>query len=117
MVKFCLNEELFTENYRATGINVTTAVAFMKRGETGNNLMDFDDEIHETDVPEIIDTLKRRGESEFTISSGGQNLVKILALFDKYGAKMNGIIEINSVIRSYNPIKRDRIPAILMRVE
>ncbi|MCH5185632.1 MAG: hypothetical protein J1F64_05840 [Oscillospiraceae bacterium] len=116
MVKFYLNKELFTEDYRKTAINHTAYEAVRNRREAGNKLLDFSETIWDRDVPEIIDTLMRMGETEFTISSNFSGLVKTLADFDKLGAKVAGMTEINANHRDRRTGELKRVPAILMRI-
>ncbi len=117
MVKFYLNKENFTEDYRKTAINHTAYYAVKKRRESGNKLIDFDDAIFDNDVPEIVDTLKRMGETEFTISSGFSRLVNTLSNFAKFGANIKGLTEVNSVYTNCITGKREKVPAILMKLD
>ena len=117
MVKFYLDKELFTEDYRETAINYLAYHAVRNREETGNALLDFNDVIYDRDIPEIVDTLKRMHETEFTISSTFSSLISTLAGFDKLGAKISGIVEINSVSRDLRTGEHERIPALLMKLD
>ena len=116
MVKFYLDKELFTEEYRNTAINYTAYDAVRNRKATGNELLDFSEVIWDKDVPEIVDTLMRMGETEFTISSTMSSLTQTLAEFDKLGVKITGITEVNSNHRDYQNGGLKRIPAILMQL-
>ena len=116
MVKFYLNTELFTEGYRETDINRTAYKAVRDRKSTGNQLLDFDDVIWDTDIPEIVDTLKRMGETEFTISSTFSSLVETLAAFDKLGVTISGMTEVNSRYTEIGSETHKRIPALKMKL-
>ena len=114
MPKFYLDTELFTEDYRNTAINFTAYEAVRNRKVTGNKLLDFSEVIWDKDIPEIVDTLLRMGETEFTISSTMSSLVQTLAEFDKLGAKMAGVTEVNANHRDRSTGTFKRVPAILM---
>lgn len=115
-IKFFLNTDLFTEDYKATGINHAAYWAVDRRKKTGNKLLDFNDAIWDRDIPEIVDTLKRMGETEFTISSTYSSLVETLAGFDKLGVTISGMTEVNANTTAFNSNEFDRIPALLMKV-
>ena len=115
-VKFYLNTDLFTEDYRETGINNTAYNAVRNRKTAGNKLLDFDEVIWDWDIPEIVDTLKRMGEEEFTISSTFSSLIEALAAFGKLGVTISGVIEVNSRYTEFGTDNRKRIPALLMKV-
>ena len=115
-IKFYLNTDLFTEDYKNTGINMAALWAVDRRKKTGNKLLDFNDAIWDRDIPEIVDTLKRMGEKEFTISSTYSSLVETLAGFDKLGVKISGMTEVNANTTAFNSNEFDRIPALLMKL-
>lgn len=116
MPKFYLNTELFTEDYRNTAINYSAFEAVRNRKATGNKLLDFSEVIWDRDIPEIVDTLMRMGETEFTISSTMSSLTQTLAEFDKLGTKMIGITEVNANHRDYSTGELKRVPTILIRL-
>lgn len=115
MVKFYLDTELFTEDYRETGINHTAYTAVRNRKRTGNKLLDFNDVIWDRDIPEIVDTLKRMGEAEFTISSKFSSIVDTIAAFNKLGVTLIGITEVNANYKNFGTGEFERIPAFLLR--
>ena len=116
MVQFYLDKELFSEQYRETAINYTVYAAVRLRKETGNKHIDFDTVIWDREIPEIIDTLKRMGETEFTISTNMSSLVETLACFNKFGVEIAGMTEINSRYTDSITSKRTKTHAILMKV-
>ncbi len=116
MVKFYLDTKLFTEDYRNTGINRTMFWAVMQRQKTGNKLLDLSEAIKDTEIPELIDTLLRMEEKQFTISSEFSGLVKTLKEFEKHGAYIVSLTEINSQHKDFQTGERERIPAILMKI-
>ena len=117
MVKFYLNEELFTEDYRETGINRTMYWAVRNRKQTGNKLLDLDDVIWNTDPPEIVDTLKRMGETQFTVSSRMSSLVQTLMELSKLGAEIIGMTEVKSRYAAVGANELERIPALLLKLK
>lgn len=117
MVKLYLDKDLFSEDYRETGINRSAFWAVRRRKETGNKLLDFDEAISDKEVPEIIDTLIRMGEKQFTISSEFSGLVRTFNEFEKHGAHIKSLIEINSIHKDFDTGEHERIPAILMEIQ
>ena len=115
-IKFYLNTDLFTEDYKNTGINMAALWAVDRRKKTGNKLLDFHEVIWDRDIPEIVDTLKRMGETEFTISSTFSSLTETLATFEKFGAKVTGLTEVNTPFKDYTTNEYERKPAILMKL-
>ena len=115
-IKFYLNTDLFTEDYKETGINHTAFWAVDRRKKAGNKLIDFNEVIWDRDIPEIVDTLKRMGETEFTISSTFSSLIETLAGFAKYGATVVGLTEVNTVFKDYITNENSPKPALLLKL-
>ena len=116
MVKFYLNKDLFSEDYRETGINRSAFWAVRHRKETGNKLLDFDEAITDTEIPEIVDTLIRMKEKQFTVSSRFSGLIDTLKGFEKYGAYIVSLTEINSIHKDFKTGERKKTSAILMEI-
>ena len=116
MVKFYLNEELFSEDYRETGINRTMFWAVRHRKKTGNKLVDLSEAITESEIPEIVDTLVRMKEKRFTISTESRGLIKALKEFEKYGACILRVTETNTENKNPKTGERIQIPALLMEL-
>ena len=116
MVKFYLNKELFSEDYKETGINRTMFWAVMHRKKTGNKLLDLSEAINDNEIPELVDTLLRMEEKQFTISSEFSGLVKTLKEFEKYGAYLVSLTEVNTPHKDFKTGERERIPALLLEL-
>ena len=117
MVKFYLDKKLFSEDYREMGINRTMFRAVRRRKETGNTLLDFNEVIQGSEIPEIVDTLLRMKEQQFTISSDFSGLIGTLKEFEKYGAHIVSLTEVNSIHKDFETDEHERIPALLMELK
>ncbi len=114
MVKFYLDKNLFSEDYREMGINRTMFRAVRWRNETGNKLLDFNEAIQGGEIPEIVDTLLRMKEQLFTISSEFSGLIGTLKEFEKYGVHIVSLTEVNSIHKDFEADEHEKIPALLM---
>ena len=114
MVKFYLDNKLFSEDYREMGINRTMFWAVRRRKETGNRLLDFNEAITDSEIPEIVDTLLRMKEKQFTISSEFSGLIRTLKEFEKYNAHILSLTEVNSIHKDFETDEHERIPALLI---
>ena len=117
MVKFYLDKKLFSKDYREMGINRTMFWAVRRRKETGNKLLDFNEAIHGSEIPEIVDTLLRMQEQQFTISSEFSGLIGTLKEFEKYGADIVSLTEVNSIHKDLETGEFKCIPALLMELK
>ena len=117
MVKFYLNKELFSEDYKETGINRTMFWAVMHRKKTGNKLRDLSEAINDNEIPELVDTLLRMEEKQFTISSEFSGLLKALKEFEKYRAYFVSLTEVNTPHKDFKTSERERIPALLLELQ
>lgn len=88
--------------------------AYIKSRRNGNELLNFDDCLWNEYVPLISDALVENGITEFTISSTFSSLIPILALFEKAGWSMLGIVTVNASYKSFMSGEWERIPAIKM---
>ena len=116
MVKFYLDEKLFSEEYKDLGINYTAFWAVYRSKENGNKIIDFGDTIPDSDIPEIVDTLTRMKKTHFTISCDKSGLIKTLKEFEKYGVSVKGITETNSHRKDAKTGMRKKKPALLMEL-
>ena len=114
MVKFYLDKKRFSKDYRETGINRTMFWAVRRRKETGNILLDFNEAITNSEIPEIVDTLLRMKEQQFTISSEFSGLIGTLKEFEKYDAHIVSLTEVNSIHKDFETNEYERIPALLI---
>lgn len=70
--------------------------AYFNLKETKNEFIDFDDVMFEDNTLEVIENLKHFGINEFTISNKSTALMHNLKLFQDAGAKIDGLVTINS---------------------
>ena len=116
MVKFYLDKELFSEEYKELGINYATFWAVYRSKENGNEIIDFAEPISDSDIPEIVDTFLRMKRKHFTISCDTSGLINTLKGFEKYGVFFKNITETNSHHRDAKTGKRKKKPALLMEL-
>jgi len=117
MKKIELFERAITEqaaNLKEYGINGTAFWAYRKSIEAGNDLVDFSEVIWDTDIEAIVETFKKAGVTEFTISSTFSSLIPTLAAFEKHGFQMAGLTEVNANYTDWQTGERAHIPAIRM---
>ena len=99
------------------GVNSTLYWAYRNsKGESGNDLINFDDIIWNYDVKEIAVCMREEGIKEFTISSTFSSLIETLAEFEKNGIYMNGLTTVNARYTDWDTGEHARIPAIKMEV-
>nr|DAQ43121.1 MAG TPA: hypothetical protein [Caudoviricetes sp.] len=101
-------------NNKDSKVNRTVFWAYEAAKEAGNDLLDFNEVIWEQDIPEILNTCKEHGISEFTISSTFSSLIATLAEFEKLGCHMAGLTEVNARYTDYRTGEKQIIPAIKM---
>ena len=98
-------------------INRTMFRAVRRRKETVNKLLDFNEAIQGSEIPEIVDTLLRMKEQQFTISSEFSGLIGTLKEFEKYDAHIVSLTEVNSIHKDLETDEHERIPALLMELK
>lgn len=96
------------------GINGTMFWAYRRSIEAGNDSIDFNDVIWDTDIEAIANGMMENGITEFTISSTFSGLIPTLAAFEKHGFKMAGITEVYATYTDIFTGNRAKIPAIRM---
>ena len=84
---------------------------------TKNDLLDFNDNIWESDMDGVTAEIRRIGIKEFTVSSSGTRLLEMLADFEKRGIRVVGFRNIKSGWRNFETDEEETKPAILMKVE
>lgn len=116
MKKIKLLEQAAENNSKFTdlGINPTFAFAYFNAQETGNEMLDFDEVIWDTDVEEIIKNCKEHGITAFTISNTFSGLTKTIAKFISLGCTLDGMTTVNSKYKDWETKQRKRIPAFLL---
>ena len=81
-------------------------------------LLDFEDTIGHDDIVPIVAALRNIGFTEFTISARQENLIEVLAEFQKLGVKVKGIKEFVAHRKFINGKERCLdFDAILMQIE
>ena len=72
--------------------------------------------IWEKDIPSIVAEFKAEGISEFTITNEASGLIGKLAAFEANGAKVQGLMQVESSSVDIETGEPEMIPAILMRL-
>ena len=85
--------------------------AYRNSQDAEYEMLDFNDILHNKDIEQIPELLRKFAITEFTISSTWSGLIERLALLEEKGLKIQGITKI------YNSRQEKEIPAILMKVE
>ena len=65
--------------------------AYLDSKKAGNDVLNFYETIWEKDIESIIDLCRKNNMDEITISGISSNMLEILAGFEKYGCKLNGL--------------------------
>lgn len=95
-------------------INSTLLIAYRNSKKAGNDLIDFNDVVWDTDIEEIVAQFKENRIHEFTISSNFSGLIKVLVEFEKYGFKVSGTCEVFTNYTDFLSGEKARVPAIRM---
>ena len=104
------------KDLKAAGINPTAFWAYRYSKEADNELLDFHEVIWDKDIEAIVKICRENGIEEFTISSTSSSLTEVLAKFDEYGCKIEGITKVNATYTDWTTGKRAVIPAIKMKL-
>ena len=102
--------------YKDTDINQTFGQAYFSAQRTGNDLLDFNEVIWDTDIEAILENSRRFGITEFTISSNFSGLIPTLAEFEKRGCRMDGLTEVKAPYTDFTTGELQRIPAVRMTI-
>lgn len=103
-------------NLEDYGINRTVFWAYRRSIVAENDLIDFSEALWDKDIDAILKAFEENDINEFTISSVFSGLVGKLAVFDKNGFKIDGIIDIysgNNIDKLTK--KKDKVPALLLK--
>ena len=113
----------FLENARANNtkwteidINILLGQAYLYSFETDNELPNFSEVVWQNQIEEILADCKRYGITEFTISSTFSSLINVVARFEELGAKLDGLVKINSIHRDWINGGKEIIPAFKMSI-
>ena len=63
--------------------------------DNGNEILNFDDIIWDSDVEALIECMKENGIKDFTYSSKATNAIETLWLFKQAGCTIGDLVEIN----------------------
>lgn len=96
------------------GINGTLFWAYRNSIESGNENLNFSENIWDYEVKEIADCLKENEIDEFTISSTFSSLITILVAFEEQGYKMAGLTTVKASYTDWQTGEKATIPAIRM---
>ena len=88
---------LAEETKSGQGINHVLFWAYEMSVENNNNYLNFADTIWPDDIAPIVETCRKYGIKEFSISSTCSGLTTTLADFEKHGCKVCGLTKANLV--------------------
>ena len=106
--------------YKDIDVNPTFCQAYFYSIDAGNDLINFGEVIWDYDIDPILETCRRCGIKEFTISSTFSSLILTIAELQKKGCKLDGLVEINSRYDDWragldgSERRKERIPAFKM---
>lgn len=97
-------------------MNMLLAQAYFYSREAENEVPNFGEVIWDDQIEEILADCRRYGIKEFTISSTFSSLITSIAKFEEHGAKLEGIVKINSIHKDWETRKHEVIPAFKMNI-
>lgn len=103
-----------TKSVKEIGNNLTLFWAYCTSIESGNDLINFDENIWIDEIEDIANFMKANGIVEFTISSSFSNLIPTLAEFEKHGFKMAGLTTVNARYNAIGTNEKAKLKAIRM---
>lgn len=101
---------------KEAGINHTMFWAYRNSQEAGNELIDFNEVIWDSDVEEIVKACRDNGVEQFTISCPFSGLIGVLAEFEKHGCKIGGLTQVKAGYKDTFSDEPAVIPALLMNL-
>ena len=87
---------LHIKAHKANPRNFTLLNALYRSSWNGRSVLDFDDSLWEQDFEETKNFLEENGISEFTVTSGSNNLFDFLGYFTDNGWKLDGMLKIKT---------------------
>ncbi|MBQ7541444.1 MAG: hypothetical protein IJT44_04025 [Clostridia bacterium] len=102
--------------YEEIGVNQTFGQAYFSALRNGNETVDFNYVIWDSDVDPILADCRRFGVTEFTVSSTFSSLVQIIAAFVDRGCRLDGMTKVKGTYDAPGTDERILIPAFLLRV-
>lgn len=101
--------------WKELDIQPTLGEAYRYSVEAENELPNFNDVIWDDDIDAILNSMRREGITEFTISSSFSGLIETIARFIDKGCALDGIVQINDRLgRDFQTGERLKLPAFKM---
>ena len=99
-------------------VNYAIFKAYLNSKRNGRSLLNFDETLWYYDVQPIVETCRKLGIKEFTMTTNQTGLIEILGEFQRLGARISGVIEIAAHRIFFDGRERDwEDEALLMRIE
>ena len=98
----------------AIGISPTVFWAYRTSKKVGNDLIDLHDVIWDNDVAGIVESCKKNGIREFTISCTFSGLIAVLANLEALGFKIGGLTTAKANYTDFLTGEFAVVPAIRM---
>ena len=91
---------------------------YAKSRKNGNEILDFNDNAWEKDIPEIVKLLRENDITEFTMSSTWSSTVKVCMAFVECGCTLAGMTKIKGDKTCYLDKKNEHemLPAYVFKV-
>ncbi|MCM1275474.1 MAG: hypothetical protein NC299_08915 [Lachnospiraceae bacterium] len=103
--------------WKELDIQPTFGEAYRYSIEAENELPNFSDIIWIDDIDRILDSMKREGVTEFTISSTFSSLIDTIGMLIEKGCSLKGVVKINDRFGlNWETGRRHKIPAFLMTI-
>lgn len=83
--------------------------------DSGNEILNIRNSIHENQAEELIKALKDNGINEFTFSASSTEALENAWRFQEAGYKLQGIVEINAEYKKFFSDEYEKIHAYLFR--
>lgn len=118
MEKIQFLEEIKTEEQlKAKGIHPKVYSAYRNAIERENVLLDFSGCVSNSEVKEIVESLKKCEIGAFTISNDASGLLELLHQFERNDCQIAELTLVNSCFKDWITGKFETVPAIKLTVE
>ena len=104
-------------NLQELGINTRLFWAYRHSLEAENEVINFSEPLWDADIAPIVKTFRENGIKEFTITCNFSGLISTLALFDKEGCTMDGIVEVKETYLDFRTNEKAVAKAIKMIIK
>ena len=101
-------EDAIQSGNNPAGFSFQVLRAYEESNDAGFDRINFGDIIWDKDIPEVTESLRRTGISEFTISNQSSGILETLSGFETSGAVVLGLTKITG--------REGTSPAFLMKV-